>query len=209
MAEPKSATLYFSENLNPRVAVAVARHLDSPVTLTRASPQGEDKDWFQKINPNRLVPVLVEPDKIYWETDAIAYRLAEVSGGSFWPAEHMAEIIMWLSWSSAHFTLAGSAYYWENVVRARWFNHVPVNQASLDDAAKKIGRYGRILDEALATRDWLVGDALTYADFRVGTCLPFVEEAQIPLEEFPNIRKWHARLAQIEAWRDPFLGLAG
>ena len=66
--------LYYSTNLNPRVAVAVARHLKSPVKFVRASPRDPRyEEAFRPINPNTLAPVLVEGDRSYWETDAIAW----------------------------------------------------------------------------------------------------------------------------------------
>jgi hypothetical protein len=65
--------LYYSTNLNPRVAVAVARHLKSPVEFVRASPRDPRcEEAFCPINPNTLAPVLAEGDRSYWETDAIA-----------------------------------------------------------------------------------------------------------------------------------------
>ena len=78
--------LYYSTNLNPRVAVAVARHLNSPVEFIRVSPRDpRQEDAFRVINPNTLVPVLVEGDKPLWETDAIACRLSMIAGSDFWP----------------------------------------------------------------------------------------------------------------------------
>jgi glutathione S-transferase len=49
-----------------------------------------------------------------------------------------------------------------------------------------------------------VGDGLTVADFSVAMTLPYAEEAQLPLNEFANIRRWHDRLNEIEGWREPF-----
>jgi hypothetical protein len=74
--QPEEAPLklYYSTNLNPRVAVAVARHLKSPVEFVRASPRDPRyEEAFRPINPNTLAPVLVEGDRSYWETDAIAW----------------------------------------------------------------------------------------------------------------------------------------
>ena len=64
-----------------------------------------------------------------------------------------------------------------------------------------------ILDGALAGRDWLCDDHVSYADFRVATILRFHREAGLPLDEFANAAAWHERLMQIDAWRDPFAGL--
>ena len=45
--------LYYSTNLNPRVAVAVARHLQSPVEYVLASPRHPDhEEAFRMVNPN-------------------------------------------------------------------------------------------------------------------------------------------------------------
>jgi glutathione S-transferase len=34
--------------------------------------------------------------------------------------------------------------------------------------------------------------------------LPYAEKAQIPLNEFPEIRRWRDQLNELDAWRDPF-----
>src|SRR5579863_7370887 len=101
--------LYYSTNLNPRVAVAVARHLKSPVEFIRANPRDPSfEDAFRSINPNALVPVLVEGGKSLWETDAIACRLSQIAGSDFWPVgDSLPETVRWLSWSKHHLTAAG------------------------------------------------------------------------------------------------------
>jgi glutathione S-transferase len=55
--------LYFSRNYNPRLAVAAARFLKSPVEFEFASPfSPEQRDKFLKLNPNLSVPILVDGD---------------------------------------------------------------------------------------------------------------------------------------------------
>ena len=54
---------------------------------------------------------------------------------------------------------------------------------------------------------WLVGNRLSYADFRMATFLPFNDVAGLPLEDHPSVARWYRRLEEIEAWRDPFKGL--
>jgi hypothetical protein len=66
--QPEEAPLklYYSTNLNPRLAVAVARHLKSPVEFIRASPRDPRyEEAFRPINPNTLVPVLIESGRSY------------------------------------------------------------------------------------------------------------------------------------------------
>lgn len=201
--------LYYSRNLNPRVAVAVARHLDSPVEYIAASPRAPANEAaFHAINPNTLVPVLVEADRTLWETDAIACRLSALAGSDFWPgAEHAAELQMWLSWSAHHFTAAGGVFYFENLIRPHIMSR-PADAPALAEAASNLERFAPVLDNVLADRDWLVGGRLSYADFRVATIMPFAAAADMPLAQYRNIRRWADRLNELPAWREPFEGLA-
>jgi hypothetical protein len=59
VAMSKSAMkLYFSRNYNPRLAVAAARFLNSPVEFEFASPfSPEQRERFLKLNPNQSVPI--------------------------------------------------------------------------------------------------------------------------------------------------------
>jgi glutathione S-transferase len=49
-----------------------------------------------------------------------------------------------------------------------------------------------------------VGEIPTIADIAVAVSLPYAEESAIPLSEFPAIRRWHDRLSELDAWREPF-----
>jgi glutathione S-transferase len=200
--------LYYSKNLNPRVAVAVARHLQSPVEYVLASPRHQDhEEAFRAINPNTLVPVLVEDGRTVWETDAVACRLSQIAESDFWPTDgRLPELMQWLSWSAYHFVRAGGVFYFEHLVRPRIFKR-PADDAALSDAAAALRRFAPILDEILAGRIWLVHNRLSYADFRVASVLPFAEGAQLPVGGYRNIARWHDRLNELDAWRAPFAGL--
>jgi len=34
--------------------------------------------------------------------------------------------------------------------------------------------------------------------------LPYAEKIKLPLASFPEIERWHARLNELPAWRQPF-----
>jgi len=84
----------------------------------------------------------------------------------------------------------------------------PPEPAAVESAEKDFHRFAAILDATLSGRDWLVDNRLTYADFRVASALPYAERGKIPVGAYPNIVAWHDRLNQLDAWRDPFAGLA-
>jgi glutathione S-transferase len=202
--------LYYSHNLNPRVAVAVARHLNSPVEFLRADPMNPARqDSYRPLNPNTRVPILVEDHRPpLWETDAIACRLSALAGSDFWrmDSDH-AEMIRWISWGTHHLTRAADPVYFSRVVMPQWTDE-RLPEAQIIAALADFRGFVAILDAVLARRDWLVGDHLSYADFRVATALPFAGAAELPLDEVPQVRRWHARLSELDAWREPFAGLA-
>jgi glutathione S-transferase len=200
--------LYYSANPNPRVAVAVARHLGSPVEYVRSSPRHPDQmEAFRAINPNALVPVLVEGERRLWEADAIACRLCAIAGSDFWrTGDEAPEMIMWVSWCAHHFNSAGGVLYFERLVRPR-FSDEPAPASVLAEAMDDFRRHSATLDDHLGGRAWLLGDRLSYADFRVATFLPFADGSGLPVAEFPNVERWRDQLLAIDAWGGPFDGL--
>jgi glutathione S-transferase len=204
----RAMKLYFSRNYNPRVAVPVARYLNSPVEFEFASPFAPgEHEKFLKLNPNSGLPILVEGETALWEADAIACRLSCLAGSSFWPTgDAMPDLIRWISWGYWHLVRACDQVHFERVTKQR-YGLGPVRQEILEAGLCEFASSAAILDEHLAGRDWLVGGEVTYADFRVACVLPFADLAGLPLAEFSRVEAWHARLMEIPAWRDPFAGL--
>jgi glutathione S-transferase len=200
--------LFYSHNLNPRVAVAVAKYLKSPVEYVRVSPRHPGQiEAFRKINPNALVPVLSDGPTTLWEADAIACRLSEISGTDFWrTGEALPEMIKWVSWSAYHLTSAASPLYFYRIVAPMFSSELP-DPALMKQALQDFRTHAAVLEDHLRDRQWILGDRLSYADFRVATPMPFAEGAGLPLSEFPNISRWNQHLCEIDAWRDPFAGL--
>ncbi len=200
--------LYYSPNLNPRVAVAVARHLNSPVQFVAASPMHPDhREAFRPINPNTRVPVLTTDSRNYWETDAIACKLSALAGSDFWRTDDsQPEMIMWISWATHHLNKAGDVFYFWKLIAPTFMDFQP-EQSVFDEALRDWRQFMGVLDDQLQGREWLVGDRLSFADFRVATCFPFAADAGLPIADFPQVKRLADQLMAIEAWRDPFAGL--
>lgn len=64
-----------------------------------------------------------------------------------------------------------------------------------------------LLEAELATRPWLLGEEISYADFRMASFLPHHTLACLPLQAYPAIANWYAGIETLDAWRDPFAGL--
>lgn len=198
--------LFYAETINPRKACAVARYLHSPVEFVRVDlGHGEHlKPDFAAINPNRKVPALETGGKTIWESAAIMCFLARQAGSDLWPDDdRQVEVIRWLSWDARQFLPFAGVFYFEHVIKPM-FGIGPADEAEIEKATPNFRRFAAVLDDHLKGRRYLVGDGLTIADFAVAVTLPYAKQSRMPLGEFPEIVRWHDRLNEIEAWREPF-----
>ncbi len=198
--------LYYSETLNPRKACAVARYLNSPVEFIRVDlRRGEHKTpEFLAMNPNGKVPVLQDGGRSLWESNAIMCYLSDAAKSDLWPHDaRQVDVLRWLSWDAQHFTRHASTLYFEHIIKPQ-FGIGKADAATVEEATRYFKIYARTLSDHLSRRDFLVGDALSIADFAVANALPYADAAELPLDEFPEIQRWHARLGELPAWREPF-----
>ena len=200
--------LLFSRNPNPRLAVATARYLEAQIDFEFASPFAPGQaDRYRPLNPNLSLPILVGPNGSLWEADAIACRLSRDAQSDFWrTGDDEPDMIRWLSWGKENFVRACDMVHFERGTKQRYALG-PIDQSRIEEGFERFHKAAAILEAEFAGRMWLVGNRLSYADFRMATFLPFNDVAGLPLEDHPSVARWYRRLEEIEAWRDPFKGL--
>ena len=198
--------LYYFETLNPRKACAVARYLGSPVEYVRVDlAKGEHKSpGYLAINPNGKVPALTDGDNKIWEANAIMAYLARAADSDLWPRDdRQIEVTRWLSWSADHFTRHAGNLYFQHIIKPHFGLGAP-DPKEVEEATGFFKQFAQVLNDHLSGRKYLLGDTLTIADFSVAVTLPYAEKAKIPVGGFPEIERWHARLNELPAWREPF-----
>jgi glutathione S-transferase len=201
--------LFYCDTLAPRKVCAAARYLKAPVDYIYVDLQKGEQvlPSYLTLNPNGKVPVLAMDGKVVWEADAILCELALATDSDLLPrtVDGVTELIKWFSWNSQHFIRAGGTLYFEHIIRAR-FGMGPPDAAEVADGLKNFRKFARVLDDHLAGRRWLLGDRLSLADFSVGISLPYAEEAQLPIDDFPQMKAWHDRLSELDGWTNPWPG---
>lgn len=198
--------LYYFETPNARKACAVAKMLNSGVEFVRVDLMKDEhkKPEFLAINPNGKVPALTDGDVKLWEANAIMCHLARKANSDLWPAdERQIDIVRWFSWSSEHFTRHAGTLFFENFIKKRFGIGEP-NPAAIKEANGFFTQFAGVLNGHLKGRAYLVGNTLTVADFAVAALLPYADGAKLPLDGFAEIKRWHARLDELPAWREPF-----
>jgi glutathione S-transferase len=157
---------------------------------------------FIALNPNGLVPVLVDGDYVLWETTAILQYLAALDGGqTLLPKEERAraDVTRWQSWGIAHWQPALQTLIFERLFKRLRGLGAPDAKA-LEEAMPRLAKHASILESTLASRHWLGGDQITVADLAVGSYLVYAAPAAIPLDEYPHLLAWWCRLRTRSSW---------
>jgi glutathione S-transferase len=146
-------------------------------------------DEFARINPARSTPVLETPEGYLPESNAILVYLA--SGTPLLPGDpfELAQVMRWLLFEQTDVIPAIGGLRFRLLV-GRWTPEHPeaVQRAALADGVL------RLLDDHLATREFLVADRYTIADIAVYAYSHRAGEAQIDLTPYPHVRAWFARV---------------
>jgi glutathione S-transferase len=156
------------------------------------------------INPSGRTPILVDGDFKLWETLAIMQYIASKKPNTLWPndARARADITRWQSWNLAHWNRdACVPMLFERFVKKLLGLGDP-DQAAIAKGAEAFGKEAGMLNVHLAKQKYLVGDALTIADFAVASPLFYAKQAELPLDPYPHIRGWFERVSALPCWRE-------
>jgi glutathione S-transferase len=157
---------------------------------------------FLQINPNGLVPVLLDNDFVLWETTAILqYLAARAHPDSLLPLDERmrSDVTRWQAWSIAHWQPVLQTFIFENLFKRLRGLGSPDPQ-TIAGAMPRLEKHARILNTALADREWLCAGRLTVADLAVGAYLVYAEPAAIGLGDYPHLLDWWSRLRHRPAW---------
>lgn len=157
---------------------------------------------YTKINPNAELPALVDDDLVLWESNAILVYASEKLGNTTtYPTDPKirADITRWNLWEASKWFPACYVYLVENVVKPI-LDDVP-DEAVLAEHAPTFHGAASILENALEGRDWLCDDHATIADIAMAAPMHLHAVQKLPLDDYPNIRGWMARVEALPCWQ--------
>lgn len=143
------------------------------------------------INPFGEIPILDDDGFIVRDSQAILVYLARKFGGETWlPAEpkQMARVMEWVM-AGENETMRGPG---DARLHDKFGYDLDVNLAR-----KKAARILGLMEAHLSMNNWLALGRPTIADI---ACLPYVgvgHEGGVPLDNYPAIRAWIARIKQL------------
>lgn len=125
-------------------------------------------DAFKALNPNAMVPVLIDGDFVLWESNAILRYLANCHGGSaLYPLEPRARarVDQWLDWQASDLNGAWRYAFMALVRHSPEHGDARQTQRSLD----AWHRFMRVLEGRLVdTGAYVAGETFSLADIAVG-----------------------------------------
>jgi glutathione S-transferase len=167
---------------------------------------------YLALNPNGVVPFLVDGDLALGESSAILKYLADKVRSPAYPAElkARAKVNEALDW----FNTQLHEYYCLFAI----YPHMGVPHGVDPAVAAGLMAYGeshaprwlKVLDQhMLAARPFVCGDELTLADYLGASFITLGEIAGFDLSPYPNIQAWVARMKARPHWDRVYAGFYG
>jgi glutathione S-transferase len=154
--------------------------------------KGEHKsETFLKINRFGQVPVLVDGDTVIADSNAIMVYLAKAKQRPDWLPESPVEAAAVQRWLSV---AAGEVASGPAAARL-----VTVFGATLDaaNAIKKAHTLLAVVDQELATREWLAGSRPTIADVALYSYVSAAPEGNVDTSTYPHVLAWLRRVEDL------------
>jgi glutathione S-transferase len=183
---------------------ALASYLKAPLDLEIVDLSKPRTQAYLAINPTGRTPTLVDGGFKLWESNAIMQYVADKSASTLWPndPQKRADITRWQCWQLAHWGAdACQPLTFQRLVK-KLFNLGPPDQTIVAKAIEAFNTDAVMLDAHLGRQKYLVGDALTLADFAVAAALLYAKQAELPLEPYANVRAWLDRVLALPCWAD-------
>jgi glutathione S-transferase len=157
---------------------------------------------FQALNPNALVPVLIDGDFVLWESNTICrYLVGRQGRDDLLPREPAARarVEQWMDWQATELNSAWR-YAFLGLVR-----HSPQHQdrQAIADSAAQWNRLMQILERQLdATAAYAAGASFTLADIVLGVAAQRWRMTPIERPVLPAVQAWLGRLARRTPFRE-------
>jgi glutathione S-transferase len=161
--------------------------------------QTRTPDFLENVNANGRIPVLQIGDRFLPESNAACWYLAEDS--KLMPADRFdrADMLRWMFFEQ---------YNHEPNVATLRFWLLFVGEANLTEfqrgqiVSKRAGGEAalELMDEHLASHDWLVGEHATLADVSLYAYTHICEAGGFRLDDYPGICRWLDRVTELPGY---------
>lgn len=151
---------------------------------------------YLSVNPNGRIPALVDGDITLFESMAINLYLTKKYSPALYPVSEseQAKAIQWSVWAISEIEPQQM-----QIVIQKFFNRDNIDQSIIDTSTENLKRPLDVLNQHLADRKYLLGDAFTVADLNVSGVMLLMQMMEFDLSAYPNIQNWTEQCYQRDA----------
>lgn len=185
---------------------ALGQHWE-PVFVDFMNGATRDPNWRQSVNEMGEVPVFEDGALVLTQSGVILRYLADKHGRYGGRDEQeRREILRWILYDNHKFSSYFVSYRF-----LKSFIPTPPDPAVMTWLKGRIDAAFAIVDRHLNHNAFIVGDALTIADFSMAGYLffPSEESGYVLAESHPHIARWLDRVRTAPGWADPYSILPG
>ena len=162
---------------------------------------GNQEPKYLAMNPNGLVPTMIDNGNVLWESNAIIRYLCENHAPNVLLPEDPWQVALaqqWMDWQQTVLAPAIRPVFW-GLVRT------PEDERNVDEIAAgqtQTASAMTILDHHLSQNTFVAGSSLSFGDIPVGIMAYRWFQLDIERIELPHLARWYQSLADRKAYRD-------
>lgn len=190
-------TLYHSPQSRSIRPAWLLEELGVPHEVKRLSLEAGDhkKADYLKLNPNGTVPTLVDGDLVLFESAAICQYLADkFPEKKLAPVPGTPERGKYYQW--IHYAMSGleppAVAVFMHTIRLPEAERLP---QVVDAARTQLDASMKVVDDALAGREWMLGSQFTAADVMIGSTVVWAQMMGLVDDRYPNVTAYLGRCA--------------
>ena len=153
------------------------------------------------MNPNGLVPTLIDGDTVLWESNVIVRYLArKYAPNSLLPDSltDLARAEQWMDWQQTVVAPAHFPVFWGLIRTAPEDRDLD----AINNGRDRFEQVMTILDHHLSDSPFVAGESLSMADIPVGIMVYRWFTLDIERIELPSLHRWYQRLTDRPAYKD-------
>lgn len=190
-----------------RAVLALCRHDNIEISVHILSlMKGEHhQPPLVELNPNRMVPVLVDGQFVLTESSAILRYLARIHASSLYPAEpqRAARVDELMAWFDSNFYKDFGYQYVYPQLLPHHMRPGNANAATVEWGRAQSRRWLEVLDSHLLREchPFLLGSSPCIADFHGVSILSLGELVGCSFQQYLNVRNWYLAVTKLESWQ--------
>ncbi|MEQ1579326.1 MAG: glutathione S-transferase family protein [Steroidobacteraceae bacterium] len=161
---------------------------------------GNDDPHYLKMNPNGLVPTIIDGDAVIWESNTILRYLAcKYGADTMWEPDPAQRTLgeRWMDWQLAVLAPAHRVLFYQ-LIRTPEDKR---DQTAIAKSRDMMATAMQLFDQGIPDSTYLGGERFTVADIALGIFVHRWFALPIFREPYPRAQRWYRAIAERQGFR--------